>query len=98
MKAAKSTTATRSRGIFFAALLAIILAALFGKSFLPGYVHFANDGPLGQQNARWTQPPAAFSGSWADLNIIGGSAGAVGLSVTELVRWLFGPIDFAKFL
>ena len=30
-------------------LLAVLLALLFWKSFLPGYVHFANDGPLGQQ-------------------------------------------------
>jgi hypothetical protein len=54
MKVAKpkaaTVAATMPRGIFFAGLLAILLAVLFWKSFLPGYVHFSNDGPLGQQN------------------------------------------------
>jgi len=97
MKAAKSTTATMSRGVLFAAMLAIILAVLFWKSFLPGYVHFSNDGPLGQQNAAWTRLPAAFTGSWGDLNGIGSSAGSWPLGLTALIRWGLGPVAFAKF-
>jgi len=97
MKAAKSTTATMSRGVLFAAMLAIILVVLFWKSFLPGYVHFSNDGPLGQQNAGWTRLPAAFTGSWGDLNGIGSSAGSWPLGLTALIRWGLGPVAFAKF-
>jgi len=98
MKAAKSTTAPKSRGIIFATLLAIILAVLFWKSFLPDYVHFSNDGPLGQQSAKWLHLPEAFIGAWADSNDIGGKAGSFPLGLTALLRWVLGPIGFSKFL
>ena len=97
MKAAKPITTTPAGGIFFAVLLAVILAVLFGKSFLPGIVHFSNDGPLGQQNAAWTRLPAGFTGSWQDLNDIGTSVGSLSVSLTSLIRWVLGPVAFAKF-
>jgi hypothetical protein len=97
MKVAKPTTTTPAGGIFFAVLLAVILAVLFGKSFLPGYVHFSNDGPLGQQNAEWTRLPAGFTGSWADLNDIGTSVGSWPLGLSALIKWVLGPVAFAKF-
>jgi hypothetical protein len=97
MKVAKPTTTTPAGGIFFAVLLAVILAVLFGKSFLPGYVHFSNDGPLGQQNAGWTRLPASFTGSWADLNDIGSSVGSWPLGLTALFKWGLSPVAFAKF-
>ena len=77
----------RSRGLLFAALLAVILAVLFWKSFLPGYVHFSNDGPLGQQNAAWRHVPTAFLGSWYDFNDIGISSGSLraGAERTDLL-------------
>jgi hypothetical protein len=78
-------------------LLAVILAVLFGKSFLPGYVHFSNDGPLGQQNAGWTRLPASFTGSWADLNDIGNGVGSWPLGLTALFKWVLSPVAFAKF-
>jgi hypothetical protein len=40
------------------------------------YVHFPNDGPLGQQNTARIQFPAAFIETWWDLNDIGGNAGS----------------------
>src|ERR1035437_9383873 len=49
-------------------LFAVVLALLFWRSFLPDYVHFSNDGPLGQQNANWLKLPAAMTGMWVDLN------------------------------
>jgi len=52
MKIEKKNGVSRSRGLLFAALLAVILAALFWKSFLPGYVHFSNDGPLDNKTPR----------------------------------------------
>lgn len=107
MKAAKpkavTATAAMPRGLFFVALLAVILAALFWKSFLPGYVHFSNDGPFGQQNAAWLQLPGAFTGAWGDMNDIGGNAGASAPDVTALLRLILNPLGteghilYAKF-
>lgn len=102
MKVAKpkavTATATPPRGLFFAGLLAIILAALFWKSFLPGYVHFSNDGPLGQQNTAWGRLPGAFTGIWGDLNDIGNSGGSLAPDLCTLLRWLLGPVGYSKFL
>ena len=97
MKTAKPGRVIPSRGLFFAALLAVILAVLFWKSFLPGYVHFSNDGPLGQQNVAWLQLPAAITGMWDDLNSIGFSAGAFSPSLSMLIRWILGPVGYEKF-
>jgi hypothetical protein len=98
MKNNQSTGATRVRKIFPVALLIFILVVLFHKSFLPEYVHFSNDGPLGQQNTTWSQLPQAFTGSWGDLNNIGGSPGAFPLGLNALIRWVLGPVGYAKFL
>jgi hypothetical protein len=78
-------------------LMAAILAVLFWRSFLPGYVHFSNDLPLGQQNAAWFQPPGSLTGMWADQGGIGSNAGSATLDLTILLFWLLGPIPFAKF-
>ena len=96
-KAAPAATAM-PRGLFFVGLLAIILAVLFWKSFLPGYVHFSNDGPLGQQNAAWARLPGAFTGIWGDLNDIGNSGGSLAPDLCTLFRWLVGPVGYSKFL
>jgi hypothetical protein len=96
MKAAKPITTIPVGGIFFVVLLAVILAVLFAKSFLPGFVHFSNDGPLGPQNAEWVRLPAGFTGSWADLNDIGTSVGSLSVSLTSLIRWILGPVAFSK--
>ena len=99
MKVAKPKVASASpRFISGPVLLAIILLVLFVKSFLPGYVHFSNDGPLGQQNAAWDRLPGAFTGIWGDLNDIGGNGGSASPDLTTLFRWLAGPVGFAKFL
>ena len=97
MKAAAPTAKTPPTGIFFAVLLVIILAALFGKSFLPDYVHFSNDGPLGQENARWLRLPDCLTGAWVDLNDIGSNAGSGSLGLTSLTRWILGPVGYVKF-
>ena len=103
MKAARSTTTTPSTttipagGVFFAVLLAVLLAVLFGKSLLPDFVHFSNDAPLGQQNAEWLQLPASFAGCWDDLNDIGTSVGSMSLGLTSLIMWVLAPVAVAKF-
>jgi hypothetical protein len=98
MKIEKKNGVSRSRGLLFAALLAVILAALFWKSFLPGYVHFSNDGPLGQQNTAWRQLPAAFTGSWYDINDLGSNAGSMPPAPSTLIFWVLGPLGYAKFV
>jgi hypothetical protein len=99
MKVAKPHAASASpRYISGLILLAIILLVLFAKSFLPGYVHFSNDGPLGQQNAAWDRLPGAFTAIWGDLNDIGNNGGSASPDLTTLFRWLAGPVSFAKFL
>jgi hypothetical protein len=108
MKVARPTAATGAaatpRGLFFAGLLAVVLAVLFWKSFLPGYVHFSNDGPLGQQNAAWARLPGGFTGIWGDLSDIGGNAGASAPDVTAFIRLALHPLGdegiilYAKFL
>jgi hypothetical protein len=74
-----------------------VLACLFWRSFLPDFVHFSNDGPLGMQNAAWIHLPEAMSGQWYDLNGIGNSAGAFTPSLTSAICWALGPVFFAKF-
>jgi hypothetical protein len=76
--------------------LLAVLAILFWRSFLGDYVHFFNDGPLGQQNAAWRQLPEAFTGSWYDINDIGSSVGGAAPSISSLVFYIFGPVGYAK--
>ncbi|MDE3067165.1 MAG: hypothetical protein KGJ60_06385 [Verrucomicrobiota bacterium] len=79
-------------------LLVIVLGVLFWKSFVPGYVQFSNDAPLGQMHPDWVKLPSGIFGLWSDLNDIGFVAGAFSPSVTTLILWLFGPVGTSKFL
>ena len=96
MKTAKYASASRS--LLVPLLLFSVLAFLFWRSFLPDYVHFSNDGPLGQQNAAWMHLPEAATGQWYDLNSVGNNAGAILPDVTGAILWLLGPFGYAKFL
>ncbi len=100
MKAIKPKGTAKSHGIFPIVLLAVILAVLFWKSFLPGYVHFSNDGPLGQQMVNWAKLPEAFTGQWGDLNDIGANGGTAPMGINAFLhfRWVLGPFGCAKFL
>ncbi|MGH7954079.1 MAG: hypothetical protein ACREFE_19460, partial [Limisphaerales bacterium] len=79
-------------------LLLIVLAVLFWRSFLPDFVHFSNDGPLGIQMAASQHLPGAILGIWSDLNSIGANAGALSPGITSAIRWALGPVGYAKFL
>jgi hypothetical protein len=79
-------------------LLAAVLAVLFCKSFLPGYVHFSNDGPLAMQVAEFVHLPEGFAGTWDDLNWLGANGGTFAFSITPLIKLILGPVGFAKFL
>jgi len=97
MKKTKTGGEKFTEGRKAALLLAVILALLFWRSFLPGYVHFSNDGPLGMQVFTAAHVPEAFFGMWGDMNDIG--SGAVwSLSSGTLVNLFFGPVACAKFL
>jgi len=93
-----STAAPFQRwGPLFGVGLAAVLLLLFWKSFLPDFVQFSNDGPLGQQNTQWCQLPQAIAGAWADLNSLGSNGGAFPPDVSTLIRWILRPLGFAKF-
>jgi hypothetical protein len=98
MKKRPPTSTRFSSGLAASLLLLGVLAVLFWRSFLPDFVHFSNDGPLGQQNVDWMKLPAAFSGMWDDLNDIGFSPGAYAPSVIALIKWFLGPVGYSKFL
>ena len=97
MKEKNSTVAASSRGFYAIGLLAVILIALFWRSFLPDYVHFSNDGPLGEQNAAWLQMPDGLTGMWDDLNYLGANSGTYTLGVTSLLHAVLSPVAVAKF-
>src|SRR5882724_488927 len=82
---------------WFVGLLPVTLALLFWRSFLPDYVHFSNDGPLGMQEVAWTRLPAGFFGMWSDMNVLGGDCGTSTPSVSTLLHWFLGPVGYSKF-
>ena len=61
----------------YAITLAVVLCVLFWKSFVPDFVHFSNDGPLGQQMSAYHQPHNLWVGTWSDQGYIGGNAGSL---------------------
>lgn len=88
------------RGTGFLVLLAslgLVLAFLYRDSFQPGMAAFANDGPLGAMAAEYVRFPAAWSGSWVDLNWFGFSGGISAFHTTSILIWLLGPHGFINF-
>lgn len=102
MKMARINSKTKSHGLLaevlqVAALPIAVLLLLFWRSFLPDYVLFSNDGPLGEQHTAWSHLLGAFTGIWNDLNSIGINYGAWWFDLTIWILWLLGPVGFAKF-
>ena len=92
-----SSSSLRNRVLSVLLLLAV-LGLLFWRSFLPDFVHFSNDGPLGQMaSAQLSNFPGNFAGGWSDLTDVGGSLGTTSPTLSILIGWLFGPVGFAKF-
>ena len=79
-------------------LLFAVLALLFWRSFLPGYVHFSNDGPLGAQSVDYSKFPASLFGSWNDLLDTGFNGGSASPSISSALKGLLGPVGYSKFL
>ncbi len=86
-----------SKALWPLVIIAAAIAALFWRSFLPEFVHFSNDGPLGAQSVNFAALPGGFTGMWDDLNLIGMNAGTAGPGVSATIRWLFGAVGFSKF-
>jgi hypothetical protein len=97
-KHSKASSVTKASSLATAGLLTLVLVFLFWRSFVPGYVLFSNDGPLGQQMAAWVQLPGTITGTWADLNSIGSNGGAAPPTPNVLIRWILGPLGLANFL
>jgi hypothetical protein len=97
MKIQNQGTSEKHAGLTIV-LLAALLMLLFWRSFLPDYVHFSNDGPLGQQNTACLQVPGGFTGIWNDLTSSGFSGGSFTTSISLALHWLLGPTGYAKFL
>ena len=95
----KSNPSASSRLSFWSGplLLLVLLAVLFYRSFDPDLVHFSNDGPLGQQMAKWLEVPSAIFGTWNDLNDAGFACGGLTPSISTMIKWVLGPVGFAKF-
>jgi hypothetical protein len=97
MKTSVAKLPADRRKIFPLVLLLVLLVILFWRSFLPDYVHFSNDGPLGQENVDWAKLPAAWTGMWDNLNDTGYNTGSFIPSLSALILWLLQPVGFAKF-
>ena len=91
------TPRSRSSAWIAAGVLSVLLLILFHQSFQPGYVLFANDGPLGmlvaQADIVWTN----FRAYWQDANWIGVAMPAGSPSISPLLYASLGPVAFAKF-
>ena len=96
MKIAQPPIASQPRRWAAPLVLLVVLAGLFWRSFLPNYVHFSNDGPLGTLVEEQNQLPQIFTGMWADLNSIGLNDGVATLSISSILRWILPPVVFAK--
>ncbi len=89
---------SRYRDVAVAILfLATVLSVLFWRSFLPEYVHFSNDAPLGAQSVAFAKLPEGFTGEWNDLILLGFNSGTAAPTISVLLRWWLGALGYAKF-
>lgn len=95
-----TTLSTRRRAGFgiAAAILALVLIALFHRSFVPGETLFSNDGPLGAIQAQADHAFGSFRGLWMDLNWIGSRQPEALPNLTQAIYLLTGhePVLFSK--
>src|SRR5882672_4523805 len=94
------TAVSRSRRSFalFALLLALVLAALFFRSFQSQEVPFSNDGPLGGMVAQQNRMPGIMKGFWQDLNWLGAAGPAPSPTFSSGLRLVTSPLGFSKWL
>ena len=87
----------RHPGWFLLLLLSVVLAAVFARSFVPKYVLFSNDGPLGSMVNAGPEKWTGFRGGWLDLNSIGSQAISSNLSITTIILLALDAVAWAKF-
>ena len=97
MSKPEATSKQTPIALFSIAVLALLMAFLFAKSFSADQALFSNDGPLGANVAEQAKVPEIFTGTWADLNWVGGHAGSALPNITYGLLYLVGPINYAKF-
>jgi len=96
--AGEPTNAGKFGALFALALLTGLLALLFWRSFVPQYVLFSSEDPLGTRMAEWMRLPSGLLGRWADLNSLGFNGGSFGESLSTLILWVLGPLGSSKFM
>jgi hypothetical protein len=77
-------------------VLLLVLGAIFWRSFIPSQIMFANDGPLGPLNSQGKWFLATFTGTWQDLNWVGGQTTGSLPNFSSLIYLLFGPVGMLK--
>ena len=77
-----------------ALILAVILAVLFWRAFLPDYVAFGNDDPLGAMAAEQNSVPSTMTGLWQDLNWLGNEGLSPSPNMTTALRLVTSPRMF----
>src|SRR5882672_3125982 len=83
--------------VAYSAFLAIILALLFFRSFLPGEVVASNDGPFGGMIAQQNRMPEIMTGLWANLNWLGMESAGPSPTISSALRLVTSPLVFSKF-
>jgi hypothetical protein len=100
IKKSQATSGPSGSGIKFLHVLLLlggVLTALFCAGWLPGWLIFSNDGPLGAISGDYVRAPEAFTGIWADLNWLGTNGGSLSSGITGLLQWILQPVLFSKF-
>ena len=65
MSKPEATSKKTPIALFSTAVLALLMAFLFAKSFSADQALFSNDGPLGANVAEQAKVPEIFTGTWA---------------------------------
>jgi hypothetical protein len=98
-----SPESLKGAGRFRPMLLACVVligavSTLFWRSFLPEFVLFANDAPLGALHAEAGRLPGTFLGFWQDLNWVGSVMLGATPNLSQILGSLVGSALFvAKF-
>jgi hypothetical protein len=80
-----------------AGLLFTVLSVLMYRSYVPRFVQFSNDGPLGRMISACHKLPERFTGSWSDLNLLGSREGPAPPNLSFALQYLLKPVLFSKF-
>jgi hypothetical protein len=82
--------------LLLAALLGGALSVLFFRSYEPNQILFANDGPLGAQQAAWNRLPYGFTGIWEDLGWLGGDVPSAAPRISAFLMAVLSPVMYLK--